>query len=163
MSCTNPATILIGVALVVFLIGRQFTPQPVKEGRLWLFPLALTVYGIYEMSQTPPSSVVDIAMLAVSVVTGAVLGFGRGMSMRLLRTSTGQLMQQGTLLTVGLWVLSVALRIGLGFLAHGAFDTNELPLFLGITFGAQALAVLLRTGATSPRSSDAYSEPSVRY
>jgi hypothetical protein len=158
MNFSNPAVILIGIPLIVFLIGRQFTPQPVKQGRFWLFPLAITVYGLYLIYQTPPGGPIDIALLAVNLVAGAVLGFGRGATMKLWRTPAGRLMQQGTLLTFGLWLLTIGVRIGLGLLAGGAFHGSELPIELGVTLGAQAVAMLLRMESLGSRAGEPYFE-----
>jgi hypothetical protein len=158
MSLSNPTAILLAIGLLAFLIGRQFTAQPVREGKFWLFPLAMTVYGVYLTSQTPPSGLLDISFLAVNLVGGAVLGFGRGLTMKLWRTQDGRLMQRGTLLTLGLWLLSIGLKVGAGFLSHGAFSTDQLPLFMGVTLGAQAIAMLLRIQSVGSRSADPFFE-----
>jgi hypothetical protein len=54
--------------------------------------------------------------------------------------------QRGTLLTLGLWVLSLAVRVGLGLGGHLDAELNTVLIFLAVTFGAQNLLVWLRTG-----------------
>jgi hypothetical protein len=155
MNLSNPAVILIGIALIVFLIGRQFVAQPVNEGRLWLVPLALTVYGVYLISQTPPGGLLEIALLMVNVVVAGVLGVARGMSMRVWRDAAGRLLQQGTLVTFGLWLVLLVVRVGLGVLFPGAVAFSQLPLFIGVTLGAQAIVMLARlerAGLRNPAS-----------
>jgi hypothetical protein len=134
-------------ALVILMIGRQFVPQRVNGNRAWIFPAALTVFGLYLIGQHPPTGALDIVLLGVNLTVGIVLGFGRGYSMRYWRDAAGSWMRQGTILTFGLWVLMFGLRFGLDFVVHGSFTPQaqaELPLFIGATFGAQAIATWLR-------------------
>lgn len=146
-------------ALVIFMIGRQFVPQRANGGRTWLFPAAFTVLGLYLISQHPPTGALDIALLSVNLLVGIVLGFGRGFSMRYWRDAAGLWMRQGTILTFLLWVLLFGLRFGLEFLLHGSFTAQagaELPLFIGATFSAQAIAAWLRIQRVDTR--DAFFE-----
>jgi hypothetical protein len=58
----------------------------------------------------------------------------------------GRLLRQGTAITVALWIISVVLRLGIGALARRAgvaesVTLGELPLFFGVTLGAQNLVL----------------------
>jgi small-conductance mechanosensitive channel len=156
MSEQSLITGLVAAVVVVVVIGRQFLPQRVNGGRFWVFPVILTVYGLYEIGKQPPAGAVDVALLALNVVVGIALGFARGYSMRYWRDATGQLMRQGTILTFALWVLSFGIRFGLEFVVYHGFTgraQSELPLFIGATLGAQALAMWMRTQRVGDGSS----------
>lgn len=150
MQLANPANYLIIAVIVIFFIGRQFMPRQLSDKQLWLLPVAATVYGLYQMTRTQPSGLIDIAMLVANVTLGAVLGLGRGLTMKVWRSAGGSLMTQGTVLTLVLWVVSFGLRFGIGFLSHSAVNMTELPIFIGVTFGMQNAAIWLR-GLTTVR------------
>lgn len=137
-------TYLIFAVVILVFIGRQLLPSAINERRLFLLPLAATVYGLYQVTKTPPAGLIDLTLLAVNLGLGLVLGLGRGATMRVWRGAGGLLMSQGTLLTLGLWLVSIAVRIGFGILSHGATNMADLALFVGVTFGAQSAALWLR-------------------
>jgi hypothetical protein len=148
MSEQSLIQIVVVAGLIIFLIGRQFVPQRVNGGRTWLFPIIITIYGLYLIAQHPPTALIDLGLLGLNVVVGLVLGFARGYSMRYWRDAAGQMMRQGTILTLLLWVVSFGARFGLEFAIHGGFTAQaqtELPLFVGVTLGAQSLAMWMRT------------------
>jgi hypothetical protein len=136
--------IVVYAAVILLLIGRQFVPQQVKEGRFWIAPVIMIGYGLYLFVQSPPASAVDVALIAGNVAVAAVLGFARGWTVRVWRDAQGFLMRQGTILTVALWVLSFAVKIGLDLALHVNISTASILLFAGVSFGAQALALVLR-------------------
>lgn len=146
-SSAGYGTYLIVAVVIVVVIGRQLLPGPINERRLLLLPLAATVYGLYLMSKTPHPGLLDLALLAVNLGLGAVLGVGRGATVKVWRGADGVLMSQGTLLTLGLWLVSFAIRIGFGVLSHGAMNTADLALFVGVTFGAQSAVLWMRMQA----------------
>lgn len=150
MSQQTLITALIAIVVVVLVIGRQFVPRRVKEGRFWIFPVIITLYGLYTIAQHPPTGLLDLGLLAFNIVVAIALGFARGYSMRYWRDATGQMMRQGTILTFGLWVVSFGIRFGLEYVVYHGFTGQaqaELPLFIGATLLAQAGAMWMRVQA----------------
>jgi hypothetical protein len=76
-----------------------------------------------------------------------VLGFARGWTVQLNERS-GYLWRKGTWLTMVLWAVSIAARIGIGVLAsqHGAdvVAKDGIMLSLGVSLAAQGLIIYWR-------------------
>jgi hypothetical protein len=142
----RPSWRLIWVAAAIVVVGRQFLPRTVNP--LWLLgtPLVMGYFGVQAVLKTPPETALATALFAANLAAAVALGLARGASSRLWRAADGTWMQRGTLLTLGLWVLSVAVRVGLGLAGHLEAELNTVVLFLAVTFGAQNLVVWLRTG-----------------
>jgi len=85
-------------------------------------------------------------VVAEPVVAGVVLGLARGASTKVWQAADGTWMRRGTLLTLVLWIVSIAARVGIGFASHGATPLDTITFFLAVTFAAQNLAVWLRIG-----------------
>jgi hypothetical protein len=136
---------LIWAAVAVFFIVRQFMPTAIRTGSLVLVPLVMACFGVQAVVQTPPETLPAVTVFALDAVAGVVLGLARGASTKVWQSADGTWMRSGTALTLGLWIVSIAARVGLGFLGHGAVSFNEITFFLALTFGAQNLVVWLRT------------------
>src|SRR5215471_11463113 len=97
---------LIWAAAAVGVIGRQFLPRAVNP--LWLLgaPLVVGYFGVEAVLKTPPETALATALFAANLAAAVALGLARGASSRVWRAADGTWMQRGTLLTLGLWVLS---------------------------------------------------------
>ena len=142
---------VIGVALVVFIIYRQLSRQPLEGRRLVVLPLVLAVLGLYNLSHKPPTMGAAVTALAISLASAVVLGLARGVSMRVWQEA-GTVLRQGAPLTLALWVLSLVVRLGIGALAQRSgvaqsVTVGELPLFLGVTLAAQNGVIWTRAQA----------------
>jgi hypothetical protein len=131
-------------ALVLFAIGRQFLPQPVNDGRWWLIPAGLIVYGLFQMTRQPLPGLAASAALGVDIVISIVSGLLRGLTTRVWVGADGRTMKRGTLLTFACWVASFGARFGALALFHTGFDQPGLLIFLGVSFGIQAAVVQLK-------------------
>lgn len=155
---------VIGVALVLFIVYRQLSRQALEGRRLVVLPLVLAVLGLYNLSHKPPSTGAALTALVISLVSAVMLGLARGASMRVWQESA-TILRQGVALTLALWILSFAVRLGIGALAQRAgvaqsVTLGELPLFLGVTLAAQngviwqrAQTLGLSTSTVRPRLS----------
>ena len=144
-------TVVIGAALVVFIIYRQLMRRPVEGRQLVVLPLVLAVLGLYNLNRQPPATSAAITALVASLAIAVVLGLARGRSMRVWR-DVGSVLRQGAPLTAALWIVAIALRAGIGAIAHRSgvaqsVTFGELPLFLGVTLAAQNLVIWLRAQA----------------
>jgi hypothetical protein len=70
------------------------------------------------------------------------------------RTDSGQVFRRGDRLTLGLWVLTIAVRLALAvaenLVDHAPFNANALWLGAGVTLGAQQLVMLWRAPRIPP-------------
>jgi hypothetical protein len=132
------------------VIYRQFVARPVSAPRrALLIPLALVAFGVVSLSRVPPFSLLDLAIIALDLAVGLVLGVVRGSATRVWRNDDGVAWQRGTLALALLWIVSVAARVGLGaaggFLGVGqSASLAEIPLFFGATLAAQNVFLLVR-------------------
>jgi hypothetical protein len=140
---------LIWAAVAVVVIGRQFVPRAIRPAALVVLPLVLGAVGLQAVVEAPPQNLLAFAIFAVDAVAGVGLGLARGASVRVWRTADGVWMRQGTPLTLGLWVASIAIRVGLAAIDRTAVPLNEITFFLALTFAAQNLVLWLRTGGVA--------------
>lgn len=135
---------LLWAALAAFVIVRQFLPTTLNSRRMLLVPVGAGLFGLRALAGAPPETVFAAALLAANLLAGAGLGALRAATMRVWRRADGTWMSQGTLVTLLLWAASIGIRVPLMFVVGGGSPPGELPLFLGVTFGAQSLVVWLR-------------------
>jgi hypothetical protein len=140
---SNP---LIWVALVVFLVARQFMPRAVNARWMIGIPLIAGFLGLQALISSPPDGIAATLLLGVNVAVGAVGGLLRGATVRMWRADDGTWMTRGTLLTLALWAVLIVVKVGLALLGRGAtaMNMNDIALFVAVTFGAQNLVVLAR-------------------
>jgi hypothetical protein len=151
MSSQYLPAVIIGVVVVGFIIYRQLERREIEGRRLVVLPLALALLGIFNLDKEPPASGAAVTALVASMTSAVVFGLARGVSTRVWQDPDG-LMRQGTSITLGLWIISIALRIGIGAVAHRAgvsqsVTFGELPLFLGVTLAAQNVVIWMRAQA----------------
>jgi hypothetical protein len=152
-------TVVVGAALVLFIIYRQLIRRPIEARQLVVLPVVLAALGLINLNHEPPTASAAVVALVASLVSAVVFGLARGFSTRVWQDAGGVL-RQGTPVTLALWIVGIALRIGIGALAHRAgvaqsVTVGELPLFLGVTLAAQNLVIWMRAQALgmSPRIS----------
>jgi len=99
--------IVIALAVLVWLLVRQLSPRPVKEKSVlgWIV-LAYGVFAVAHFSPSSPITALDIVILVGSTLIGVALAALRAYTIR-LRSSGGQLIQQGTAWTAVLWVVGL--------------------------------------------------------
>jgi hypothetical protein len=146
----NAAQILLIAALVIFLIGRRFAGSPVGARSL-LVPVGLTVWGFSQLSHQHGFGALDITLLSVEAVVAVAAGAARAATIKLY-VRDGHLWQRYRLLTLGVWIAMIALRVG--FIAAGDALGASLPTqgTLLVTFGlslvVESLLVAKRAAAT---------------
>lgn len=144
----------VSLGVLVYLLVRQRQVR-VLQTRMVL-PLVLIVLGLVNVSAAMKSRPLSSGQLAVLValLAGDAIGLGavRAVTVRLWRQG-GVVYRQGTWLTVGLWVVGVAIHEGSLLAAH--MDSSSLVLYMGATLGAQMVVLTSRAG----RSGQLESEP----
>ena len=139
---------LIGLALVVFFIVRQFSIRRVISPLTIVLPLALTYFGLQGLGAVDEAGWV---FLGVNLSLGVALGFARGATVHIWVDEHRQALMRGTPLTLMLWLVTLAVKIALliaeGQLGLGALTTSvpEIMLPAAATLVAQLLVVYLRS------------------
>ncbi len=136
---------LVGLAVVVFFIVRQFSARPVASWWMLVVPGGLAVFGLQDLSRLDTPGWV---LLAVSLSLGVGLGFARGVTIRVWVSAAGPALMRGTGVTLVLWLATIAVRTGLaayaGFSGMGT-STAEVLLPVAATLAVQNLVVYLRS------------------
>lgn len=154
-----PEYALFGV-IAIFVIFRQLVPRRVQgSGQMFILPLVLTGYGAYSMLHSPPTRAETYLLLAGELVVAAVAGVLRALTTRFWVDAQGRLMRRGTWLTLLVWVVFIALRVGGDVLLRGALSTPELMLAVGASLLVQA-AVTYQRGQSLLQRTGGQPQPS---
>lgn len=135
---------LLWAAAAVFFIGRQLVPAAIRPATLLGLPLVIGFFGIQAVVKAPPETPLALAVFSADVAAAALLGLARGATMRIWRAADGTWMRRATPVTLGLWAVSIAVRLALGLAGHGQVPLETITFFLAITFAAQNLVTWLR-------------------
>jgi hypothetical protein len=145
---SGPQGLLIGAALIVFFIVRQFGARRVLSLANLVAPAALLYFGLQGVGDLDATG---WALLGLSTSLAVALGAARGVTFRLWTDAQGESMMQGTALTVALWVATIAIKAALTFVeirfGLGAASTSLAQSLLpgAATIAAQLAVVYLRS------------------
>jgi hypothetical protein len=152
MSVQLVANVLVGIALVAFLAYRQATWRSLDPARIWRTPIVMAVVGVVVLAQTGATiTTADVVFLGLEALVTVVVGLTMGRITR-FRTvdvpdGAGRTLQSRTGWTgAGLWVLLIAVRIGLDVLgghlgAHLLTSTGTILLVLALNRAARAVVL----------------------
>jgi hypothetical protein len=172
MTVTNIADILIALAIVGWIIYKQFTWQLVNPSRLWRMPIIVAVVGIVMLAQTksltavaPAAVAILIGELAISVGLGSLMGTLAHFRTRPQRAGdldkrdarAGAFNPAVTVvesrtggLGAGLWIVLLLVRVGIEILVTNYYpsalltSTGTILLVLAANRAARALVVTTR-------------------
>jgi len=142
-------TIALDVLVAVYVLRRQRRMRPVPRLLNIRLPVILGVIGLidvlsYTDSHKHITSSDYLWVVATLVVGGLILGAIRAFTVRIW-TSNSWVVRQGTWLTMGLWVLSLALHflggIGAQHAGAGNLEAASFLLYLAVTYGIQSYVV----------------------
>lgn len=162
-------TIVVDILVVVWLLYRQRQVRRVRAQvnlRLAGFLSILGLIELIDFSDQHHLAPKVVGVLTLSFVVGAVaLGAVRATTVRIWRVE-GAVLRQGTWLTIGLWILSLALHYGAEWWIDalhgpGGVVSASLLLWLGVTYGVQNAVVHHRAEGLLQASGsiDARSQP----
>ena len=149
MTATTGVDLLLGMAVLAFILFRQMQARPVRaDMRL---PLVLAVIGVIELVQFRQHGhhgAVTIAVLAGSLVLAAATGAIRAATVHVW-LDAGRTFRQGTWLTAVLWIVSLGLHLGYDYLVGGkgsqaGLGTASLVLYFAVTYAIQRLILQAR-------------------
>jgi hypothetical protein len=141
--------IVVGVAVVMYVIGRQLVGEPLRGKKVVVLPIVLTVIGVIDLSGNKERvKPVDIAFLALGAAVVAGIGLALGRITR-LESRNGALWGQLPVKGLWLWLLLIVSRVLIMAIADGAdakvaASTSSILLMLGINRLAQAAVILPR-------------------
>ncbi|MHB8613910.1 MAG: hypothetical protein ACYDAL_16030 [Candidatus Dormibacteraceae bacterium] len=148
-SSFSPDNMLLYVAAGVGVVVWQFVPRPATAKKLLLMPAVCLYFGLKDWSNP---DAFGLAMFAVSLVAAILLGLLRGTTVRVWRTDVGEWVRQGTALTLVVWGISIAIRLGLDGLVYlhggsaGANSSSEFALLFGASAAASNFVIWLKSG-----------------
>lgn len=145
MSLTDVLLVIAGVA---WILGRRLLGELLEVKGLLVMPVVLTVVGSTQLGGTWSPAAIGFAGVGVALSIG--LGLVRGTTVHLGRRPDGELWMRYRAVSVGLWVLNLAVKAALFPLEHAvspdvssAADRSIL-LSIGLGVLAETAVVLLR-------------------
>jgi hypothetical protein len=150
MSATQILLYLAIAALVIWrVIVRQIRGNTPTLRSLTLIPLILVVAGIANCaSLLPRASGGELGLLGVDLILLILLGSARATSTRLTERG-GYAFQKGGVLTLILWLVTIAIRVGVAFAGArmgiaGPLTSASILLSMGLTIGTQNAVIYFR-------------------
>ncbi|MNM83251.1 hypothetical protein D3C81_953060 [compost metagenome] len=116
--------IWIALLILIVMAKRQLTPRPISAG-LVTFPLLMVCYGGYIITQLSLGSG-EIVSLILSLAMGAAVGLYEGRFVRVFEQG-GIWMRQGSIVTLGIWLLSIPVRF---IIKYGFIQLFHIPVQL---------------------------------
>jgi hypothetical protein len=143
-------TIALDVLIAVYVLSRQRRIRPVPRVLNFRLPMILGVIGLIDLLGYTDNHAHHVTggdwawVLATLVVGALILGAIRALTVKVW-TSNQWVVRQGTWLTIGLWVLSLALHfvsdVGAAHNGAGNFEASSFLLYLAVTYGVQNYVV----------------------
>jgi hypothetical protein len=126
---------IIILAVVVYMIVRQFQERAIKFPGIFIIPALLTYYTCTIIETELTQHIIDptwlLAALVVGLIPGLALGFFRGNLAHLrLDEPTGTVYAKASTLSQIIWSVLLVVRIGSGVLAYIPMGRALLPLVL---------------------------------
>ncbi|GIL26700.1 hypothetical protein [Actinocatenispora comari] len=142
---------LLGLVLLIWIISRQVGERTWTTRRLVIMPLIFVVVAVINGRTLGHdlSTGLSIGLFAAGLVLAVVLGLARAATMATRPGSDNTVVTRSNWWTIVLWLVSIAIRVGLAFGAAslGAPEgIAESMLFAAVTIGAQNLVVARRGG-----------------
>jgi hypothetical protein len=145
------AYVVVGVAFVAFVISRQIRLRRVTVRGLAILPawfVGIATVSDHTLLHRLTASGVAGGFFLAGVLLAAVMGLARSTTLRVWKTAEGTFCQGGWR-TGALWVLTIALRVGMFLVAAkaGAREGGgEAMLYVAVTLGVQNLMIARRAG-----------------
>lgn len=153
MSIQTMTDIVIGIALVGFLMYRQATWQFLDAGRIWRLPAVLGGIGLVTIGQsaTGPVTSTDVAFIGAEVVLSVAVGVAMGSISRFRvaprADDKGRTLQTRTgALGAVLWIVLIVVRLGMDVVgtslgAHLLSSTGMILLMIAVNRAARAVVL----------------------
>lgn len=156
------ANVLVALAILALILVRQLRTREVREAQPYRIMLILGVIGVGETVQFHQQHVVSTTawgLLVASLVVGAGFGALRGRTVHVWRDG-GVLYRKGNATTLVLWLVGLALHLGLDVVIKHVDDSaaglgsSSVLLYLAVTLGVQQVLVLERAEHLTTRPAE---------
>jgi hypothetical protein len=142
-SAANVLLYAVIAAYVLYkVVYKQVRGTLLNRKTLVMMPLILVAVGVYfAATALPGASPAELGLLAADLVVLAGLGVLRSTTTTLTERD-GTTFQKGSAVTVGLWLLTIAVRVGLVALGTalgvaGPLTSASIALTLGVSIAVQ--------------------------
>jgi hypothetical protein len=118
--------IILGVALVAFIIYRVSSERKFPIGSLWVFPAILFAMGIFDIVVTGVSSPLDIVYMLLAFAVGGAVGWYQGIhsTVRVDKTARAVFLKTSPI-GIALFMVALAVRFGARFMS-GSFSSSAM-------------------------------------
>ncbi|KZB80438.1 hypothetical protein [Amycolatopsis regifaucium] len=143
-------SIALVVAAVIVIVARRLRGEPLVAREVYGAPLVLLAIGVYGLAKLENFTFTDGAWLVLGSVVGGGLGAVRATTTKLFERD-GVLWLRYTGWTFGVWMLSMVVNFGIGFLATTAGahpDARPVTLSIGVSLLGEALVISRRAKTT---------------
>jgi hypothetical protein len=139
---------VVSVLILGWVLYRQLQARPLVADRVLVLPAVMIVIGAIELGNLKGGiSSSDAGWLGIDLLASVVLGVARAQSVRVY-AHDGVVWRQGSVVTAGLWLVSVLVRIVVALIArhHGAGKAVDEGLLLsfGVTLAVQYVLLMWR-------------------
>jgi hypothetical protein len=154
----SPFEIVALVALVGYAIYRQTRQHEVVGGSRFKLAIIYAIAGVLIGGFALPHSFAEVLVLGIGLALSVVVGLARGRLTRLW-VQDARVYSQGTPLTVGLFLVLVAVKFAIGAACYFLHITDdggfgEVLVMIAIMIAFQAEIVWRRAQALGARASD---------
>ncbi|RSN40060.1 DUF1453 domain-containing protein [Amycolatopsis sp. WAC 04197] len=150
---STPVEIVLIVAAVGYVLIRRLAGDVAEAKRMLLLPAILAVIGLSEVDESVQSATA-VAFLMGTLAVSVLFGVLRGASIRIYQQD-GVAHMRYTWLTIALWILNVAAKVGanllLGLITGVASGGNSVMLTIGVGMLVEGVVVLARAVRTGSR------------
>jgi hypothetical protein len=112
----NFSNYIIPVIILIWIIWRQMSPRMVtKKTTLYLIIMIIGIVSVVGVNSKPKISFTAtgiVIMAATLIVSTVLLGALRAFSYHMWVADDGLVMRRGTIVTILLWALSIAIHLG---------------------------------------------------
>ncbi|AUI60677.1 DUF1453 domain-containing protein [Amycolatopsis sp. BJA-103] len=142
--------VALAIAVVIAIVVRRLRGEPLVARDVFGAPVILIGIGVYGLTKLDAFTFTDGLWLVLGALVGCGLGAVRAATTKLFERD-GVLWLRYTGWTFGVWVLSMAVNFGIGFLAamSGAHpDARPITLSIGVSLLGEALVIGMRAKTT---------------
>ncbi|WP_424891654.1 hypothetical protein [Streptomyces sp. XH2] len=161
MNNASNASIVVGIVIVALVVRRQLRTRPVHGkggvallGFLGVMGVLAFAFGVASVVKEHALGAATIALLAVCFLVAAGFGVVRARTVTVWRAPEGHMLRKGAPATTALWLVSIAVHIGLDkWIDHttrtGLLGASTVYLYLAVTLAVQDFLVRRRAASVA--------------
>ncbi|MGC0364224.1 hypothetical protein ABH922_002208 [Rhodococcus sp. 27YEA15] len=144
MGTAGITNILIAAVVLIWLMFRQLTAQPLREhSRLGLVLIIIGAVETVSAFSVNSFPVRDLVWVAASILVGVGIAAVRGYTVRIWRQDS-DVYRQGTWITAILWIVGIGQHLLVDQVVSAGLGAATLLLYFGIVIAAQRQVILSR-------------------